>query len=125
MNKKNILVVDDDESLVDTFQLLLQGEGYAVETALTAKQALDKTKRSKFDLVILDIVLPDMRGDEVAKELRKNNHNIGIILITGYPSFQDCIDSLNIGIHDILLKPIGPDELLRVTKEALSTHVNT
>ena len=124
MGKKKILLVDDDESLVNTFQSVLQGEGYTVKTALTAKQALKKAEKSKFDLAILDIVLPDMRGDVVANELKKHDREIGIILITGYPYFQDCIDSLNIGIHEILLKPIGSDELLRITKEALSISVD-
>jgi DNA-binding NtrC family response regulator len=120
VDKQRILLVDDDKDLVNSFQSMLKGAGYYVNTALTAEQALEKAEKSNFDLAILDIVLPDMRGDTVAKELRKLNHEISIILITGYLYFQDCIDSINIGIHEILLKPIGSDELLRTTKEALS-----
>jgi len=111
--------VDDDETLVNSFQTILQEEGYLVETAKTGQQALDKAKKTRFHLAILDIKLPDIMGDEVARKLKKQYDNIDIVIITGYPSFKDCIDALDIGINEILLKPIGSAELLRVTQEAL------
>jgi len=116
---KRILLVDDDETLVNSFQTILQEEGYLVETAKTGQQALDKAKKTRFHLAILDIKLPDIMGDEVARKLKKQYDNIDIVIITGYPSFKDCIDALDIGINEILLKPIGSAELLRVTQEAL------
>lgn len=122
MNGKRILMVDDDQTLVTLFQMILQEEGYAVETATSGLQALDIAKKTDFHLVLLDIKLPDIRGDEVARELRKIDDKIGIVLITGYPSFKDCIDALDIGIDEILLKPIGTTELLRVAQEAIRNH---
>lgn len=122
MNKKRILLVDDDEILLTTFRLILQEEGYFVETAKTGQQAIDKAKQTKFHLGIIDINLPDIMGDKVASKLNKQYGNMTIIFITGYPHFQDCIDALDIGVYEILLKPISPDELLLVTKEALSTR---
>lgn len=122
MKGKRILIVDDDQTLVTLFQMILQEEGYAVETATSGLQALDIAKKTDFHLVLLDIKLPDIRGDEVARELRKIDDKIGIVLITGYPSFKDCIDALDIGIDEILLKPIGTTELLRVAQEAIRNH---
>jgi len=122
MKGKRILMVDDDQTLVTLFQMILQEEGYAVETATSGLQALDVAKKTDFHLVLLDIKLPDIRGDEVARELRKIDDKIGIVLITGYPSFKDCIDALDIGIDEILLKPIGTTELLRVAQEAIRNH---
>ena len=71
MKGKRILMVDDDQTLVTLFQMILQEEGYAVETATSGLQALDVAKKTDFHLVLLDIKLPDIRGDEVARELRK------------------------------------------------------
>lgn len=113
------MIVDDDVNFINLFQRILQQEGYLVETATTGRQALNKAKKTEFHLVILDIKLPDIMGDEVVRELKKQNDKIGIVLITGYPSFKDCIDALDIGIEEILLKPIGTAELLRVVQEAI------
>lgn len=120
MYVSKILLVDDDKALVKSFSSILQKKGYYVETAMSGEQTLKKAKKTKFNLAILDIKLPDIMGDVVAKTLREQDNEIVIILITGYSSFQDSIDALNIGIYDILLKPIGPEELLRVTRDALS-----
>ena len=122
MKKKRILLVDDDEPLLNTFRSILEKEGYFVKAAQTGTQALYMAEKIKFDLIILDIKLPDIQGDMVASKLRKQNNEIIIVLITGYHFLQDCIDALDIGIYEILLKPIPPDELLRVTKEAISTR---
>lgn len=119
MNRKRILIVDDDENLVNLFQMILNKEGYLVETATTGLQALEKAKNKDFHLVVLDIKLQDIMGDEIARELKKLNDKISIVLITGYPSFKDCIDALDIGIEEILLKPIGTTELLRVIQESI------
>ena len=119
---KRILLVDDDEVLVNTFESILQKEGYFVESATTGQDALERAKKTKFQLVILDIKLPDLMGGEVASLLRKQDDEIGIIFITGFPTFQKCIDTLDLGIHEILLKPIPPNELLRATREAFFTR---
>ena len=118
-NNKRILIVDDDEALAKNFQSVLQMKGYFVEIALTGNQALKKAKDTKFDLAILDIKLRDMPGFEVTSKLREFDDYIGIILITGYLEFQDCIDLLELGIHEILLKPIAVSEIQRVVKEVL------
>lgn len=119
MSEKRILIVEDDLHLLEIYSTFLKNDGYTVETADEGLLAIEKAQTTAFDLVILDIKLPDMRGDEVAMRLKEINENIIIIMITGFPSFQDSIDTLDIGIHDILLKPITADELIRVTREAL------
>jgi CheY-like chemotaxis protein len=117
----SILVVDDDKNLANTFKLVLQSVGFNVETAATGLQAIYKTNRKKFDLVILDINLPDMLGDEVAEKLRENNENINIIMITGYSSLQNELKDRELGIKDILMKPIPPEDLVKITKKTLLT----
>jgi CheY-like chemotaxis protein len=115
----NILVVDDDKSLANTFKLVLQSVGFNVDTAITGLQALYKINRKQYDLVILDINLPDMLGDEVAEKIRETSSEINIIMITGYSSFKDDLKEEELGIKEVLLKPIPPEDLVKITKKTL------
>ena len=119
VNGKSVLVVDDDESIREVFQTLLLSEGFSVETAENGRQAIEKAKEARFDIALLDIVLPDIRGDQVAVEIKKHDDSVRIIFITGYPSFQDCIDALDIGVSEILMKPVTSEELLTSINQAL------
>lgn len=123
MAPRSVLIVDDDEDILDIFEMTLLEGGYTVETALTGTEALAKAKDLKFDVAILDIVLPDLRGDKLALKLKKGNGDVNIIFVTGYANMQDCINSLNIGVSDILLKPIGEEELLQAVESALPVEL--
>lgn len=114
----NILVVDDDKNLADTFKLVLQSVGFSVDTALTGLQALYKANKKEYDLVILDINLPDMLGNEVAEKLRETS-DVNIIMITGYSSFKENIKEDGLGIKEVLMKPIPPEDLVKITKKTL------
>ena len=118
---QNILVVDDDVNLASTFKLILQSVGFQVDTAATGLQALYKVNRTAFDLVILDMNLPDMLGDEVAEKIKDSHENTNIIMITGYSSFKDGLDKEKGGlaIKEVLMKPIPPEDLVSITKKAL------
>lgn len=120
MNEKRVLMIEDDEKLRSAYQSILQDEGYTVEIATTGNQALDKAEKTEFHLVILDVKLPDIMGDDVAKGIRARDEKVPIIMITGYPTIQESIDALEFGIHEILIKPVGISELLRTAQDALS-----
>jgi len=120
MVESPLLIVDDDKLQLRTFKSILEGEGHPVMASTTGAAAIEMAEKGKFSLAILDIKLPDIRGDELARRLRELDGGLSIILVTGYPSMQDCIDALDLGIHEILLKPIDSEEFLRVTREALS-----
>lgn len=122
MNEKRVLMIEDDEKLRSAYQSILQDEGYTVEIATTGNQALDKAEKTEFHLVILDVKLPDIMGDDVAKGIRARDEKVPIIMITGYPTIQESIDALELGIYEILIKPIGIDELLRSVQDALTVH---
>jgi len=119
MSEKRILIVDDDRYINAVFKTILEEHGFNVNTALSGQEALS-LEGSSFDLVILDIKLPDIMGDQVAMGIREREMADNIVLMTGYPELEDCIDTLGVGIQEILLKPISPDEILRVAREALS-----
>jgi DNA-binding response OmpR family regulator len=103
--------------------MILEKEGYLVETSFTGNQALKKLRDLKFDLLVSDIRLPDIMGDYLVKKIREKDREIRIILITGYPSYVECIDVLGLGISEILLKPFAPDELINSMEEALKRPI--
>jgi CheY-like chemotaxis protein len=113
----SVLIVDDDEFLADTFKLLLEDAGFMVETAQTGNQALLKASQQDFDMAILDYRLPDTNGSELSKRLKERNKDINVVLLTGQVEAieDDTIDGVN--RDEILLKPISPDELLKITEK--------
>lgn len=124
MTGESILVVDDDEDQLSQFCSILEKRGYSVEAVGTGRDALDCVGKRQFQLAVIDVKLPDVSGDEVVRRIRADDNGMGVILVTGYPELQECIDALDLDIHEILLKPIEPEELVRVVGEALSFRVS-
>lgn len=125
MAGRRILLVEDDTTIVVPFQLILESEGYHVDTASTGRQAIENIGKNEYQVVILDMKLPDMQGIEVAREIRNKTDEINLIIMTGYPNLVDSIEALDIGISEILLKPINADEFLRTVEEALVDRKST
>ena len=115
-----ILIVDDEESVADIFQLILEDGGHTVDTASSGQEALSLAE-SHYDLVVLDIDLHDISGDQVAKTIVKRHADVKIVLMTGYPELIESIRAMEIDIADILVKPFSPDVLQRLIREVLST----
>jgi len=112
-----VLFVDDDIDLVDTSREILSINGFKTDTAYTGKQALEKIIHNDYDLVILDIKLPELSGFDILKTIRGSNNKVRVVLITGHAEFQNAIDSLDLEVSEILMKPISPSELIRVCNE--------
>jgi len=115
----HILIVDDDEHICRTLSAILQAEGYQTTTATTAKQAVEKTKTKFFNIALLDIKLPDMEGTQLLALLQENNPETIKIMVTGYPSLQNAVQSLNLGAASYIMKPINPAELMKTIKSKL------
>jgi DNA-binding response OmpR family regulator len=120
LDEKRILLVYADKNLIETHQTMLVREGYCVEIASTVEQAICRAGKSVFDLVFLDSHLPDGKGSDVARKIRDKEGEMGIVMTTSLSNFQNCIDTLDVGMDDILLKPFSPEELLRVVRETFS-----
>jgi DNA-binding response OmpR family regulator len=125
MTDKTILLVDDDGDILFHFNNILSNEGYIVESASYGRDAVLKMKEMKFDMAIIDIMLPDTRGDQLAIELRKLNPSIELIFITGFSYMNECIEALDIGISEILIKPISKDELLTSVNSAFTVQYHS
>jgi DNA-binding response OmpR family regulator len=113
-----ILVVDDEKNIVQLARLYLDKEGYRVEAAYDGAQALEKARTVRPDLVILDIMMPEMDGLSVAKELRKSS-NVPIIMLTARGDDVDRIVGLELGADDYVTKPFNPRELVARVKAVL------
>jgi len=113
-----ILVVDDEKNIVQLARLYLNNEGFRVESAHDGKQALEKARALKPDLIVLDIMMPEMDGLTVCKELRKTS-NVPVIILTARGDDIDRIIGLEIGADDYMAKPFNPRELVARVKAVL------
>ena len=110
-NKFHILVVDDDDRIRDLVKQYLQEKKFLITTAKNAYDAKSKINIIKFDILVLDIMMPGESGLSLTKDLKKNNP-IPIILLTAKGESQDRIQGLELGADDYLAKPFEPKELL-------------
>lgn len=113
-----VLVVDDEPHIVQLVRLYLQNEGFQVEAAFDGKQALEKARSVRPDLIVLDIMMPGLDGLEVTRELRKTSA-VPIIFLTARGDDVDRIVGLELGADDYLAKPFNPRELVARVKAVL------
>ncbi len=121
MNKKNyhILVVDDDDRIRELVKEYLEENNFLVNTAIDAIDAKKKLEIIKFDILVLDIMMPGESGLSLTKDIKKNNM-IPIILLTAKGEARDRIEGLELGADDYLAKPFEPKELLLRIKNILN-----
>lgn len=117
----SILVIDDDASIVETLDLYLTEEGYDVRTALTGTDGLNKYVQEPSDVVILDIRLPDVDGFAVLEDLKEENENVKVIMITAFHDMETTINAMKGGAFDYIHKPVNVDELDLAIKKALKS----
>lgn len=117
----SILVIDDDESIVETLDLYLTEEGYTVRTALTGTDGLNQYVQESSDVVILDIRLPDVDGFAVLEDLKEENENVKVIMITAFHDMETTINAMKCGAFDYIHKPVNVDELDLAIKKALKS----
>jgi len=117
----SILVIDDDASIVETLDLYLTEEGYKVHTALTGTEGLNKYVQDPSDVVILDIRLPDVDGFSVLEDLKEENENVKVIMITAFHDMETTINAMKGGAFDYIHKPVNVDELDLAIKKALKS----
>ncbi|HLC83277.1 MAG TPA: response regulator transcription factor [Bacteroidia bacterium] len=112
MSKKHILLVEDEENLLKTIRLNLELEGYEVSIARSGIEALNEFKKENFNLIILDVMLPEMNGFDVCEQIRKENTKIPVLFLTAKGSSSDKIQGLKLGADDYITKPFNLEELL-------------
>lgn len=116
---KTILIVEDDEGVQTYLKELLLDNGYLVTVVSDGVAALNSIKRSEPDLVVLDLGLPNMSGEAVCREIRKNYPDLSVIILTAKDTIQDVVNGLNLGADDYMTKPFVADEFLARIKARL------
>nr|WP_192513016.1 response regulator transcription factor [Paenibacillus sp. 23TSA30-6] len=110
--KKSVLVIDDEEKISRLLQLELSHEGYMVEIAQNGREGLDKALTRTWDIIILDVMLPEMNGVEVLREIRKIDRLTPVIMVTARNTTTDKVSGLDEGANDYITKPFEIEELL-------------
>lgn len=121
MSAQEILVVDDEPDIVELVSYNLKKEGFSVSSASDGEEALNKIRKGKFDLVVLDLMLPGIQGIELCRILRKNpeTERLPIVMLTAKGEPTDKVLGLEIGADDYLAKPFSPRELIARIKAVL------
>src|SRR5262250_105706 len=122
MSKGSILVVDDESEIREGLELLLKTEGYQVASAETALSGLSRLEEKPFDLLLLDVSLPDRNGIELLKDIRRQDPHLPVVLITAYGSIEMARAAFKSGAMDYITKPWSNDELLAQVAQAVEAH---
>lgn len=119
MEKPKIMVIDDEESMCRFMQIMLQKEGYDVTSTVSSKEALDEIKNENYDLVIADLMMPEMNGLELLSRAKSIQPQINFIVMTAYASVDSAIEALKKGAFDYITKPFKVDEIKIAIKKSL------
>lgn len=111
-----ILLVEDDRQLAKSIKMICEAEGYQVETCDMGEDGLDMAKLYEFDIILLDLGLPDMEGFEVLKKIRSNKNETPVLILSGHTEVDNRVKGLGYGADDFLGKPFDKKELLARVK---------
>jgi len=120
----SILIVDDETGVRDMLSSVLNDEGYSVEAVESGKKAIKACEKSSFDVALIDIELPDMKGTELLNRLKKRQPKMIRIIITGHPSIENAMKAVNERADGYLLKPFEVTDLLKMIARLLTEKTN-
>jgi DNA-binding NtrC family response regulator len=115
MSSKNILIADNDPSIISVFEFILQQVGYTAHTTQTARRCQDLIKQNpSISVAFIDINLKDLNGLDWIKEILKNNPNLRILLMTGYGVDNILVPAFDAGIYGVIYKPFDVEEVVEI-----------
>ncbi|UCG44590.1 MAG: response regulator [Candidatus Bathyarchaeota archaeon] len=117
--KASILIVEDDADIRETMSKILQQNGYRTDMAENGYEAIQKAEARFYNLVLLDIKLPDMDGTRLLATMHESMPEMVKIMVTGFPSLENAVEALNLGADAYVVKPVKPKSLLLVIEEKL------
>ena len=122
---KRILIIEDEENIARVLQLELEFEGYITDTAYTGPDGLIKYREGKWDIILLDLMLPGLNGLDVLRRIRATEASTPVILLTAKSGVADKVTGLDLGANDYITKPFEFDELLARIRAALRISEST
>ncbi len=114
-----VLAVDDEEVVCESIRRVLTGEGYVVNTSTSPREGLEMIRKETFDLLLLDIKMPEMSGIELLRHAKDISPETEVIIITGYGTIETAVEATKLGAFDYLEKPVSPPALIVTTARAL------
>ncbi|PYX38124.1 MAG: DNA-binding response regulator [Acidobacteria bacterium] len=118
----SILIIDDEAEIRESLETLLELEGYSVETAGTGQQGLYRIGQRTFDLILLDLALPDRNGMDILAELRSQDPNLSVMMITAYGTVENAVKAIQSGAVNFVQKPWDNEKLLADVRAAIARH---
>ena len=119
MKTSSTLIIDDERAIRSGISVALSEAGYLVESCATGRDGLSQALNGNYDLILLDIKLPDIDGMEILKTIRQKQLDTYVIIMTGFASVQNAVEALKLGAYDYLSKPFSSDELIIVVNKAI------
>ncbi|MCL2295011.1 MAG: sigma-54 dependent transcriptional regulator [Spirochaetes bacterium] len=120
--KFSILIADDEKNIRTGLKQALEGEGYNIYLAANGAEALTIVKKDKIDIVITDLKMPEMSGEELLKKINKDYKGIPVIMLTGHGTVENAVQAMREGAYDFITKPLNLDHLFLIVKRALSNR---
>jgi len=119
MNKKKVLVIDDEKIVLDSVKKILSVENFDVEGSLSSKKGLDLAISKDYDIVLVDIRMPEIGGMRVLRDIKRAKPYLPVMIITGYATVQSAVQAMKLGAVDYIEKPFTPEQLADAVKSAL------
>jgi DNA-binding NtrC family response regulator len=120
MKPLKILIIDDEEVICNACHLILSEKGHMLERKMDGAAGLKALQSNNYDVVLLDMMLPDMDGMEILETIKQKKPQTGIIVITGYSTVANALKAMKLGATDYLSKPFSEDELLASIEKVCS-----
>jgi DNA-binding NtrC family response regulator len=114
-----VLVVDDEPVVVNSIRKTLSRKSFRVEEAFSGREAMERITAESFDLVLLDMRLPDANGLDLVADMKKRKPELRVVIVTGYASIDTAVEAIKRGANDYMAKPFTPDELSSMTSKVL------
>src|SRR6201998_2092452 len=118
----SVLIIDDEAEIRESLQTLLEMEGYDVEAAATGQQGLNRIGQRAFDLILLDLALPDRNGMDILADLRAQDPGLSVIMITAYGTVENAVKAMQSGAVNFIQKPWDNEKLLADVRAAVARH---
>lgn len=122
-NEFNILVVDDQIGMLETFTDILEDKGFRVQTAEDGFSAIEKTKENAFDLIFMDIQMPGINGVQTFRELKKSNSQAAVVMMTAY-AVEDLIEeAISEGAYAVVYKPFDIEKIINIIEQTMQKEI--
>src|SRR6266571_3154147 len=119
MARHQLLLIDDEPNILTTLRRALEIEGYGVEVAGSGKVGLDKLGEREFDLVLVDVRMPDLSGLEVLERVKENHPDVPVVMMSGHATIETAVQATKLGAADFLEKPLSSEKVLLTVRNSL------